>query len=214
MAARDHQANFQELLHYCREVLGRGTRLATQRELAEALDIAATMAGRYIGGGTEFNNLRAITVQRIAAAAGLDVGTVYLWVEQGRQAAMLHQEQLDQRPLRFTALDYVREAAALLEQQRRPEGEPEPESPAPDYAALQQALEERRGPEGDARTGLFDTLVEHVGAGPVLQRIAAAEPLEDDDWLKLQPLLGVPAAELQQCYGFAQTAARTEPRPA
>lgn len=213
MAACDHQAKFQELLHYCREVLGRGTRLATQRELAEALDIAATMAGRYIGGGTEFNNLRAVTVQRIAAAAGLDVGTVYLWVEQGRQAAMLHQERLDQRPLRFTALDYVREAAALLEQQQ-PEGRLEPEPFVPDYAALQQALEERRGPEGDARAGLFDTLVDHVGAGPVLQRIAAAETLEDDDWLKLQPLLGVPAAELQQCYGFAQTVARTEPRPA
>ena len=213
MSARDQQANFQELLHYCREVLGHGNRLATQRELAEALDIAATMAGRYIGGGTDFYNLRAVTVQRMAAAAGLDVGTVYLWVEHGRQVAMQHQERLSQRPLRFTALDYVREAAALLEQQQSAV-EPESLSPGPDYTALQQALDERRGPEGDARTGLFDTLVEHVGASAALQRIAAAQPLEDDDWLKLQPLLGVPAAELQQCYGFAQTAARTEPRPA
>lgn len=210
MALRDPQANFQELLHYCREVLGGGKRLASQRELAEAIDVAATMAGRYIAGGTDPYQLRATTLQSIARAAGLDVGTVYIWLEQGRAAAMAHQERLNRKPLRFTALDYVREAAALLERQQF-EAPPQPQ---PDYEGLEQALAERRGPDGDARTSLFDTLVDQVSASQVLERIVRRQSLSDEDWLKLQMLLGVPAAELQHCYGFGQSAARTEPQPA
>lgn len=208
--AFDPQANFQELLHYCRERLG-GSRLASQRELADALEVAPTMAGRYIAGGTDFYHLRATTVANLAAAAGLDVGSVYLWVERGRRAAAAHQERLSRKPLRFSALDYIKEAAALLES-GSPDAVPAP--PPPDYSGLQQALAERRGPEGDARTSLFDTLVQHVDAEAVLQRIAQRQPLSDEDWLKLQMLLSVPAAELQQCYGFGQSAARTEPLPA
>ena len=210
MHFRDPQANFQELLHYCREVLGDGKRLASQRELADAIGCAPTMTGRYIAGGTDPYQLRATTMQSIAATAGLDVGTIYIWLEQGRAAAMAHQERLNRKPLRFTALDYVREAAALLERQQLET----PKLPQPDYEGLEQALAERRGPEGDARTSLFDTLVDQVSAAQVLERIVRRQPLADEDWLKLQMLLGVPAAELQQCYGFGQSIARTEPLPA
>ena len=202
--------NFLELLQHCRRVLGGHARLASKRELSDALNVAPGMAGRYIAGETDFYNLRAITVELLARACGLDVGTVFRWVGQGRQEALAHEALLRREPVAFSALDHVRAAATLLEQQEEAVALSGEEPPLPtDFDGLAMALAGRRGQDGAAVASLFDTLVRSIGAEPCLERIRASQDLEDDDWFKLQQLLGVPQHELMALFGPGRTPSRT-----
>lgn len=216
-SAADIQGNFLQLLHYCRLVLGGHKRLASQRELADALCVAATMAGRYLSGDTDFYGMRAVTVELLAKAAQVDVGTVFLWVAEGREVALAHEERVRQEPVAFSALEHLRTAVRLLEDQEEEEGPLEqgahhsPQPPKPDYRELLLLLEVRRGLDGEPIASLFDTLVETLAAGSTLERVRQAEELEDGDWVKLQQLLGVPAEELRQRFGGHRTPARTAP---
>ena len=68
---------------------------------------------------------------------------------------------------------------------------------------------QRRGQDGAAVASLFDTLVQSIGAESCLERIRASQDLEDDDWFKLQQLLGVPQHELMALFGPGRTPSRT-----
>lgn len=203
--------NFLDLLHHCRRVLGDHRRLASKRELSDALNVAPGMAGRYVSGETDFYGLRAVTVEQLAKACGLDVGTVFRWVREGRQAAMAHEALLRQEPVAFTALDHVRAAAALLQRQDSAvDADEEGEQPlGTDFQGLTLALAGRRGQEGAAMASLFDTLVQTIQAVPCLERIQAAQELEEADWFTLQQLLGVPESELRALFGPGRTPSRT-----
>ena len=203
--------NFLELLQHCRRVLGGHTKLASKRELSDALNVAPGMAGRYIAGETDFYNLRAVTVELLARACGLDVGTVFRWVGQGRQDALAHEALLRREPVAFSALDHVRAAATLLEQQEEAiVQDAREDTPLPtDFDGLTMALAGRRGQDGAAVASLFDTLVHSIGAESCLQRVRAHQELEEDDWFKLQQLLGVPQGELLALFGPGRTPSRT-----
>jgi transcriptional regulator with XRE-family HTH domain len=202
--------NFADLLRYARLVLGKSGKLATKRELADAMSVAATMVGRYETGEFDFYGLRIVTIQKLAEVTGLDISTVVLWAEQGRDIALAHQESLSREPTAFSALDYLRKAVTLLEQQEMEE--PAAALEPPNYELLLLDLKERRGPEGQPMASMFDSLVELLNARPVLERIEQRKPLLDADWSALRQLLPGEPAQLQQRYGF-RTPARTAQQP-
>lgn len=218
LSSPEASENFLQLLRYCRQVLGGRSRIASKRELSEALNVAPGMAGRYVSGETDFYNLRAVTVELLARACELDVGTAFTWVGQGREAAMAHEERLRREPVTFTALDHVRIAWRLLDQQERDgqaeDGAGSEELLPTDFEGLRQALAARRGPDGEALAGIFDTLVRTIEAAPCLERIGDRLELQEEDWLKLQLLLGLEAAELRARFGPGRTPPRSEPTPA
>lgn len=204
-------SNFLELLQHCRRVLGGHTRLASKRELSDALNVAPGMAGRYISGETDFYNLRAVTVELLARACGLDVGTVFRWVGQGRQEALAHEALVRREPVAFSALDHVRAAATLLERQEEAvlQGGDDPLPLPTDFDGLAMALAGRRGQDGAAVASLFDTLVQSIGAEACLERIRSNRDLEEGDWFKLQQLLGVPQHELIALFGPGRIPSKT-----
>ncbi|MCE2838628.1 MAG: helix-turn-helix transcriptional regulator [Cyanobium sp. 49614_E6] len=202
-------ARLAEIVRYAQRVLGGSGAKASQRDLAAALGIAPTMVGRYLT-NTDFRNLRAVTIERLAAVTQLEPGALFVWIRDGREAAIAYQQLMQQEPVVFAPVDLARRLVSLLEEsdaesavhsvQREPE---------PDYRALQHDINDQRA----VAPAMFDRLAAMLGAEQVLERIENAAPLEEGDWLKLQQLLDLPALQLQQRYGFARAVSRTQPLP-
>jgi transcriptional regulator with XRE-family HTH domain len=205
-ASEMQTARFAEIVRYAQRVLGGSGTKASQRDLAAALGIAPTMTGRYLTGNVDFRNLRAITIEKLAAATQLEPGALFVWIRDGREAAMAYQQMMQQEPVAFEAVDLARKLVTLLEDSDPPR--PGQLVPEPDYRALQHDIQDQR----EVAPAMFDRLVAMVGAASVLEGVAVAAPLEEGDWLKLQQLLDLPAAQLQQRYGFARAASRTQPQ--
>jgi transcriptional regulator with XRE-family HTH domain len=186
---------FGEIINFALRRLGHGEGRASQRDLAAAIGVAPTMVGRYRAAAADFEALRAVTVERLAAACGLEVGALFAWIREGREAAMAYQQRISHEPVAFEPIDLARQLVALLEQD-------EPLTALerqPDYGALQRDLADARA----IAPALFDRLVQMTAAAPSLEKVEAAAELDDQDWLKLQQLLDAEPAELQERYGFA-----------
>jgi len=200
-------ARFAEIVRHAQRVLGGSGGRASQRDLAVNLGIAPTMTGRYLAGNVDFRNLRAITIEKLAAATQLEPGALFAWIRDGREAAMDYQQLMCQEPVAFAAVDLARKLVTLLEEDPEPgykSGLPQSE---PDYGALQQDIQDQR----DVAPALFDRLVAMASAEETLEKVAVPSPLDESDWLKLQQLLDLPAQQLQQRYGFARAVSRTQP---
>jgi len=189
---------FAELINYALSKLGaeRGTVLGAQNELAKALGLSSTMLHRYKNSGADFDGLKARTVAQLAKAIQLDVSSVYLWVESGREAALAHQRQLTGRPVAFSPVELARELVALLE--RYGSGLDRPEPPAPLVLRSQPLLEliqAKREPSPE----LFDQLVAILDVLPLLAQLEAGElsELSEEQWQTLAKLLGRSSEALQ-----------------
>ena len=107
---------FAEIVSYAQQVLGgREDRRASQRELSQRLGVAATMIGRYKSGMCDWQNLKASTIEALAAAAQLEVGTLFVWIKEGRSAAMQYQRKASAEPKAFEVVDLARELVKMLE---------------------------------------------------------------------------------------------------
>ena len=126
---------FAEIVIYAQEVLGsKEDRRASQRALSQTLGVAATMIGRYKSGLCDWQNLRAQTIEALAAAAQLEVGTLFIWIKDGKAAAMAYQRQASSAPRAFAPVDLARELVQMLEQAPEPDSKtkglpPEREQP-------------------------------------------------------------------------------------
>jgi transcriptional regulator with XRE-family HTH domain len=111
---------FAEIVQYAQVILGsKADRRASQRELSERMGVAATMIGRYKSGLCDWRNLKASTIEALANAAQLEVGTLFIWINQGRAAAMEHQRKASDSPKAFEPLDLAKELVGMLETQAR-----------------------------------------------------------------------------------------------
>lgn len=109
----DQSLNFCRLIRYCRYVLGGRQRLVSQRMLADALSVTSRVAGRFISGDAGFYELKPASIMLLAEACELHVGTLFVWVESGPDAAMRHEQLLRQAPTGFSLLDYLLPAVDL-----------------------------------------------------------------------------------------------------
>ena len=189
-----------EIVRYAQKQLGGdASQRASQRALSEKLGIAPTMIGRYLTNNVCFNNIRAETVRALADAAGLNVGTLYTWMEHGRDAAMAYEQRLNAEPVAFEPIDLAKQLVRILEEAPPAAADAAAEPPAIDSNGLMALLEEarREGPR------LFDRMVRAMAAEAMLQRLAIGE-LEPDDWLVLAQLLEQTPRRLQERYGPAR----------
>lgn len=97
---------FAEVIRYAQRVSKSGTEVqATQKSLADKIEVAGTMITRYLSGKVQFGNIKSETARLIAEAAGLHVGSLYCWIIEGKEAAMQHEERLRGEPVAFKPLD-------------------------------------------------------------------------------------------------------------
>jgi transcriptional regulator with XRE-family HTH domain len=194
---------FAEIVRYAQTVLGgQASGRASQRDLANALGIAPTMVTRYKSRNCDWRGLRASTIEALAKAARLEVGTVFVWLHEGREAAMAYERRMSAEPRAFRPVDLARELTAMLEQQDDEAGPDVTEPAGLDYAAIAALLRPLQGPA-------FERLVEVLEATTAVNAIAECMPLEDEDWLKLARLLSEDPAAFRQRYS-AKCAARTQ----
>lgn len=174
---------FADLIRYAQKVLGRGSgEKASQRELADHIRVAGTMVTRYLSGSVDWYNCRTHTAALIAAAAELHVGTVYVWIEEGREMAFRHEALIRSRPAAFRPLDLARELVVMLQQ------ESTDDEPVLDYSVVKQKLAavEAESPR------LYGSFVHRIGAEGALAKIEFGQPLSDEEWQKINELLGEP----------------------
>ncbi len=198
-------ARFAEIVRYAQTVLGgNGSNRASQRALAEALPVAPTMVTRYLSSNCDWHGLRAATIEALAKAARLEVGTLFVWIAEGRDAAMVYERRMSTKPRAFHPVDLARELASMLEAWEADLEKQNPAPEGPDYDAIQQQLQQLQGPA-------FDRLVQVFDAAGALDAVEQQLPLEDEHWLALARLLNAdPAAFRQQ---FAARSAARSPRP-
>ncbi len=196
-------ARFAEIVRYAQTALGgKASNRASQRELAEALGIAPTMVTRYLSSNCDWRNLKATTIEALAKAARLEVGTLFVWIADGREAAMVYERRMSSKPRAFQPVDLARELASMLEAW---EVDPEKQDPAPegpDYDAIQQQLQQLQGPA-------FDRLVEVFDAAAAIGAVEQRLPLADEHWCVLSRLLNADPAAFRQQFA-ARSAARTQ----
>lgn len=196
---------FREVVDYALSRLGGPAGKASQRELAEQLELAPTMVTRYLTQRAAFDGLRAATIERLAVVCQLEPGAIYAWIRGGRAAAMAYQQRFSSRPVAFSPLELAEQLVALLREQQGASSADQDRAPAPDYDGLLQALADARA----VAPALFDRLAEITKAAPTLERVRAAEDLNQQDWLTLQQLLDEQPEILQQRHGFVRTFPRT-----
>jgi transcriptional regulator with XRE-family HTH domain len=196
-------ARFAEIVRYAQTALGgNGSNRASQRELAEALGIAPTMVTRYLSSNCDWRNLKATTIEALAKAARLEVGTLFVWIADGRDAAMVYERRMSSKPRAFHPVDLARELASMLEASEADSEKQYPAPVGPDYEAIQQQLQQLQGPA-------FDRLVEVFDAAAALQAVEQQLPLEDEHWLALARLLNADPAVFRQQFA-ARSGARTQ----
>jgi hypothetical protein len=137
----------------------------------------------------------------IAQAAELHVGSVYVWMEEGREAAFAHEARIRSRPVAFQPLDLARELTAMLE------AEPHDAVSAIDYAVIKQKLKaiEAESPR------LYASFVARIKAEDALAKIEFNQHLNPEEWEKINELLGEP---LDQEQYSQKTGTRTPQLPA
>lgn len=196
---------FREVIDYALTQLSGPSGKASQKDLADKLQLAPTMVTRYLTQRAAFDGLRATTIERLASVCGLETGAIYTWVRDGRAAAMAYQQRFSAKPVAFSPLELAEQLVTLLQEQQGVVSMDGTPSPPPDYDGLLQALADARA----VAPALFDRLAEITKAAPTLERVRAAEDLNQQDWLTLQQLLDEQPEALQQRYGFARTFPRT-----
>ena len=200
----EQDARFAEIVGYAQVVLGgQASGRASQRELAEYLNVAPTMVTRYKAGNCDWLGLKASTLESLARAARLEVGTLFVWINEGREAAMAYEQRMSAEPKAFRPVDLARELTAMLERQDRNAIKEEPAPSGPDYEGITSQLQQLAGPAFDRLVLLFDAT----------NAVAAAieqQPLSDDDWLKLARLVDDDPAAFRQRYA-TQSVSRNQP---
>lgn len=194
-------ARFAELVNHALTRMGaeRGAVIGAQNELAKALNVSSTMLHRYKTGGVDFDALKARTVAQLAKVLDMDVGAVYLWIEQGKDAAIAYQRRLTGRPIAFSPVDLSQELTAMLQRYGTGLDAPVPlQRPVLQCEALLAAMEAKREPAPE----LFDQFLDMLQLSPLLEQVRGGllEDLEYHHWQALARVLGGTPESLMEQY--------------
>jgi len=207
------RCHFREVIEYALERVSTGGQRASQRQLAERIMCAPGMIRRYLDKETSVEGLKFLTLYSLSKACRLDPGTLFIWIEEGREAAMLHEAALGGTIPPFGALDLARQLVRILEQDDRGGQDAAGDGPAPpslDPVRLRlSALEHDVGPlyQRMVRLTQAEAVIELVETGGTLPSSLAAE-----DWAALGRLLEMEPDQLQGECRLAQ-AALNSPAP-
>jgi len=190
---------FAEVIDYALNVLGAesGTMLGSQRRLAESMGVSSTMLTRYKTNLVDFDNLKCATVRELARAIDLDIGTIFCWIDHGRDAAMARQRVITGKPFVFSPFDLVRELELSLKRVMPNVAPPESAAPQLQSAALLALIEQHR----QDSPAIFDRLVRALDLQPLIDQLSQRTALEDEEWQQLAELLDATPEALQQQYG-------------
>jgi hypothetical protein len=204
--------HFKQLIEYAMERVAMGGQRASQRQLAEKLMLAPGMIRRYLDMETSVEGLKFTTLSQLARACRLHVGTVFVWIEEGRDQAMTHELSLGGNTPPFGALDLARRLVEILEGRDDPGGDGGEDHgpdvpPPPDLTPLRQRTTVFAEEAGD----LMGRMVRMVGAGIAMAKLEnselAVDALDPSDWLAMAALLEVDAEALRLECGVARTVA-------
>lgn len=190
--------HFREVVEYALERVSTGGQRASQRQLAERIMCAPGMIRRYLDMETSVEGLKFLTLYSLSKACRLDPGTLFIWIEEGREPAMLHEAALSGTIPPFGALDLARQLVRILEQDDRGGEEAAGDGPAPpslDPVRLRlAALENEVG-------ALFERMVRLTEAEQAIEVVAASgsqpSSLADEDWVALGRLLEMEPDQLK-----------------
>lgn len=195
--------HFKEVVQYAMERVSTGGQRASQRQLAERLMCAPGMIRRYLDQETSVEGLKYITLHMLAKACRLDAGSLFVWIEQGRDAAMEHEASLAGTMPPFSALDLAHRLVDLLSEDddgRGGQGKDDP--PGPDLESLRQRVAVMEVESG----ALFPRMVRLTQAEEALQCLAdpsvAPGDLRAEDWSALGRLLEAEVGELKEACGM------------
>ncbi len=196
--SRRRAERFAEVIDYALQVFGSssGVSLGAQRRLGEAMGVSSTMLTRYRGkDGVDFDNLKCATVRQLARAVGLSPGTIFIWIDEGRDAAMQHQRLLSAgRPIAFSPFELLKELEASLRCTMTEQSAISPKPPQLAAAELAAAIEEHRS----SSPALFDRLSRVLALDPLLADLPQRTAISDQEWQQLAELLDSTEEELQQ----------------
>lgn len=194
MAEQQEQAlrrqRFQEIVRYAMEINTQNDRRFSQRDLADKLKVAPTMVTRYLQGRVEFWSMKAITLELLAKSCDLDVGSLYVWIQEGRAKALEHQERIESEPSMTRAEDLIKRALVMLENEKKPPGQKSLR-----YEALKRALDDLKGSAGEL---MFERMVALADAKAALSAVERGGELDSAGASKLAALLGIETEQLEK----------------
>lgn len=205
--------HFREVVEYALERVSTGGQRASQRQLAERIMCAPGMIRRYLDMETSVEGLKFLTLYSLSKACRLDPGTLFIWIEEGREPAMLHEAALSGTIPPFGALDLARQLVRILEQDDRGGGDLGSDGPAPpslDPVRLRlSSLEHEVG-------ALYQRMVRLTEAEAAVELVEAVGTLPSslaaEDWAALGRLLEMEPDQLRGECGLIQAAA-SSPAP-
>lgn len=173
---------FAEVIRYAQRVGKSGTEIrSSQKNLADKIEVAGTMITRYLSGKVQFGNIKSETARLIAEAAGLHVGSLYAWIVDGKDAAMVLEEKLRGEPVAFKPLEMAEKLVVAL---RKEEGQEAPAS----QERYKQEREYLAKMEVESPL-LFGRFIASMNAEKVLAKLEFGEELEKEDRELLMKLI-------------------------
>lgn len=186
--------NLAAVIRFAQERCGQEGHVGTQRDLAERLDLAPTMIGRYLTHAVDPNQLKLATVRRLAELCGLSLDALVLWLFEGQATPACTNGQRGKGLVDFSATELC---AELQQRIAVLEGAGNLPAPVLEHEKLLADLAERRRVAGDE---LFQIAVESLHAESALQRVALHQALSPCDWNVLGKLLSADPEQLKQRY--------------
>jgi transcriptional regulator with XRE-family HTH domain len=185
---------FKELIEYALVRSGSGGVRASQRYLSQLLGLSPSMIRRYLDGEAEVEEIRYVTIRSLAEVAGIDVGTLSLWLERGREVALEHESRRLGNLKPYTIKDLAERIVELAAF----EAEPLP-APGLDLEPLRRRVRALRLEVGP----VFDRLCSLAGCIDAVERLYSQQPLVEGDWELLAGLLELDVATLQEECGHS-----------
>lgn len=200
--------HLKEVVLYAMERVSTGGQRASQRQLAERLMCAPGMIRRYLDQETSVEGLKYITLHMLARACRLDTGSLFVWIEDGRDAAMEHEASLAGTMPPFSALDLAHRLVDLLSEDEPGGGDPARDTPpGPDLEPLRQRVSLMEVESAH----LFPRMVRLTEAEEAIQCLSdpSVTPLDlrSEDWSALARLLEEEVDALKQLCGLSLSVA-------
>jgi hypothetical protein len=197
--SESRKRHFKEVIEYAMERVSTGGHRASQRQLAERIMCAPGMIRRYLDMQTSVEGLKFVTLLSIAKACRLDPGTLFVWIEQGRQSALLHEAALHGTVPPFGALDLAKRLVEILEDGPGGDGGGDGGGPPkPGLAPVRQQLRVLEQEVGALMAKMVRLTEAEDALRLVMAEDTAPEMLNEGHWRSLSRLLEVAPEVLQQ----------------
>ena len=200
--------HFKEVVLYAMERVSSGGQRASQRQLAERLMCAPGMIRRYLDQETSVEVLKYITLHMLAKACRLDTCSLFVWIEDGRDAAMEHEASLAGTMPPFSALDLAHRLVDLLSEEEGGQGDDgKDDPPGPDMEPLRQRVAVMEVESGQLFPRMVRLTESEDAIKCLLDSSVTPVDLRNEDWSALARLLEAEVAELKELCGMLRALA-------